>query len=213
MNHTRILSIEELRAILPGENGEPLINLAREDSGILCRPSRWDIMIRKSAAEKLQRIQCQLRSMNPGWQLVLMEGYRHPHVQEREYLRYFCAMARELPMLEIEALKERVHQWVALPSVAGHPTGGAIDVTLAENGQEFNMGGCIADFSCPERLPTFAPGLTIEQQRCRRLLHDLMLNEGFAPFYGEWWHYSYGDREWAAFYGHSQSLYEAILHY
>ena len=37
-----------------------------------------------------------------------------------------------------------------------------------------------------------------------------MVAEGFAPFDGEWWHFSYGDREWAAFYGLSQTLYAHI---
>jgi len=96
---------------------------------------------------------------------------------------------------------------VALPSFAGHPTGGAVDVTLAENGRELNMGCAITDFSCQDLLSTFAAGLTDEQKRCRRWLHDLMLTAGFAPFYGEWWHFSYGDREWAAFYSRPQAKY------
>ncbi|MDR3125675.1 MAG: hypothetical protein LBU20_01195 [Candidatus Nomurabacteria bacterium] len=27
-----------------------------------------------------------------------------------------------------------------------------------------------------------------------------MMSQGFAPYDGEWWHFSYGDREWAAWY-------------
>jgi D-alanyl-D-alanine dipeptidase len=34
-----------------------------------------------------------------------------------------------------------------------------------------------------------------------------MVAAGFAPFYGEWWHFSYGDREWAAVYGEPAALY------
>lgn len=37
------------------------------------------------------------------------------------------------------------------------------------------------------------------------------LEENFAPYYGEWCHFSYGDREWAAFYGQAKTLY-APLH-
>lgn len=36
-----------------------------------------------------------------------------------------------------------------------------------------------------------------QQKENRFLLQDLMLLVGFAPYYGEWWHFSYGDREWA----------------
>lgn len=207
MSMDRILQISELKEILPGENGEPLVDFAKEETGILCRPSRWDVLIRRSVADKLRHLQSKLRKINPAWQLIVVEGYRHPSVQEEEYLRHFFEIGRRFPSFELEPLKERVHQWVALPSVAGHPTGGAVDVTLGENGQPFNMGCGVADFSCPEQLPTFAKGLTPEQQALRHLLHDLMLAEGFAPFYGEWWHYSYGDHEWAAFYGREKALY------
>lgn len=46
-----------------------------------------------------------------------------------------------------------------------------------------------------------------EQAQRRSLLHDLMVAEDFAPFYGEWWHFSYGDREWAAFYNVEKAMY------
>jgi D-alanyl-D-alanine dipeptidase len=26
------------------------------------------------------------------------------------------------------------------------------------------------------------------------------MRQGLAPFDGEWWHFSYGDREWAKYY-------------
>jgi len=44
----------------------------------------------------------------------------------------------------------------------------------------------------------------------RLLLHDLMIEAGFAPYYGEWWHFSYGDAEWAAFYEKSKTLYSLL---
>jgi D-alanyl-D-alanine dipeptidase len=37
-----------------------------------------------------------------------------------------------------------------------------------------------------------------------------MLGVGFAPFDGEWWHFSYGDKEWAAYYNKPNAVYEQI---
>ncbi|QQR69366.1 MAG: hypothetical protein IPI58_01405 [Alphaproteobacteria bacterium] len=37
-----------------------------------------------------------------------------------------------------------------------------------------------------------------------------MTSVGFAPFDGEWWHFSYGDREWAKYYGRSHAIYSQI---
>lgn len=73
------------------------------------------------------------------------------------------------------------------------------------------MGGRIADFSFPQILPTYSNSITQEQAQRRILLHDLMVAEDFAPFYGEWWHLSYGDREWAAFYNKPEAIYSPIF--
>jgi D-alanyl-D-alanine dipeptidase len=40
-----------------------------------------------------------------------------------------------------------------------------------------------------------------EAQANRRLLHWLMVEEGFAGHPDEWWHFSWGDQMWAALTG------------
>lgn len=69
-----------------------------------------------------------------------------------------------------------------------------------------DMGGAIVDFSKPELLPTRSSLATPGERKLRLRLHDLMIEEGFAPFYGAWRHFSYGDREWAAFFGRNEAL-------
>jgi D-alanyl-D-alanine dipeptidase len=103
------------------------------------------------------------------------------------------------------------HNFVAVPSVAGHPTGGAVDATIVDaQGKELDMGTKIGDFSDPEKIKTFSKKISKKQLKNRLLLHEVMVKEGFAPFYGEWWHFSYGDREWACFYGKKRSIYSPI---
>ena len=63
----------------------------------------------------------------------------------------------------------------------------------------------------PEKIKAFAKGLNREQRYNRYLLRSLLLKEGFAPFNGEWWHFSYGDKEWASFYGRKKSLYSSVI--
>jgi zinc D-Ala-D-Ala dipeptidase len=36
-----------------------------------------------------------------------------------------------------------------------------------------------------------------------------MVEAGFAPYQLEWWHFSFGDQNWAAYYGLESSLYAA----
>jgi len=190
----KCVTIAQLQAIHCKDNGEPLVDLSSE---ILCDYRREDsdvsiILVRRTVAEKLHRVQQRLTLQDPQLQLLVTEGYRSPAYQES----YFLNLLRTDPTLSLE----EAHQLVALPSVAGHPTGGAIDLTLAYKGKEVEMGCAIADFTAVELLPTYSSLATPEQSKRRILLHDLMVAEGFAPFYGEWWHFSYGDREWAVFY-------------
>jgi D-alanyl-D-alanine dipeptidase len=208
----KIATILELQAISQKENGERLVHLEsspsiraeyrRLDSGI------QSVLIRESVLHKLQMIQKQLE---PNLELLVVEGYRPLAYQEQYYLKELYAQLKAHPTLTFHSLLEKTHQFVALPSVSGHPSGGAIDLTLTYQGKEVDMGGKIADFKSPELLPTYSPLITKDQLKWRMLLHDLMIKEGFAPFYGEWWHFSYGDPEWAVFYNQLTSLYSPIF--
>lgn len=46
----------------------------------------------------------------------------------------------------------------------------------------------------------------------RMLLLEVMLKAGFASYYYEWWHYSYGDQTWAWFYNKDDFIYDLIDH-
>ncbi len=213
---SRIATIAELQQIRCCENGELLVSLTDECPDIICEYRRKDsdqnkVLVRKSVCKRLQKVQSKLCAYDSQLRLLVVEGYRSPVYQESYYLKELLTQYKEEPDLDFEALLERVHQLVALPSVAGHPTGGAIDLSIVRGEDELDMGGRIADFSIPAMLPTHSPFITPEQAKWRFQLHDLMVDEGFAPFYGEWWHFSYGDREWAAFYGMQEAFYTSIL--
>ncbi len=213
----RIMRLQDLKNISVQENGEQMIDLAQVYPQIFCDYRRTDshfqkIFMRKMLADKLYNVQERLLSQDTDLTLIVTEGYRHPFYQEHYYLQQFLTLSREYPQLTCDALEELTHQFVALPSVAGHPTGGAVDVSISREGKEIDMGGTIADFSRIELLPTFSSHINETQAENRRLLHDAMLAEGFAPFYGEWWHFSYGDREWAAFYEQLHTLYAPIYY-
>jgi hypothetical protein len=44
----------------------------------------------------------------------------------------------------------------------------------------------------------------------RKMLRDAMMAEGFAPYDGEWWHFCYGDKEWAFYYKKDKALYNQV---
>jgi D-alanyl-D-alanine dipeptidase len=88
-----------------------------------------------------------------------------------------------------------------------------VDVTLARGGEPLDMGDpgeTAPSGGAPFRIRTFSDGLTGEQASNRMALNLAMALAGFVPFWGEWWHYSYGDREWAAFCGLPDAIYGPV---
>lgn len=212
----KILTYDDVALFAAGNNNEPLVDVRMHDTNIITQYIKFDMLeytgdviyIRDTIARKIAKIDRELSKQ--GFRLKVVYGYRHPEVQSK----YFDARRKHLgsqyPELNEIELDRLTHNFVAVPSIAGHPAGAAIDLTVTDvEGNPIDMGTGIADYDNPKMIPTFAKGLTESQYRHRVLLHDAMVAEGFAPFYGEWWHFSYGDREWAAFYN-KKALYGPV---
>lgn len=85
-------------------------------------------------------------------------------------------------------------------SMGGHETGGAVDVALCDdNGEMFDYGTKYHEFN--DMTFTKNHKLTPVQRKNRRRLVRMMRSYGFVNFPAEWWHFSYGDRSWAAYKG------------
>ena len=217
INSKRILSYDDLAAIRPGNDNEPLVDVRTYDALITSTYNKFDmvsytgkvILVRDSVAKKLASVNAELMKNN-GLFLKVVYGYRHPDVQGRYFNNRMAALSKENYNMSESELVRLTHNFVAVPDVAGHPTGGAVDLTIVDkNGDELDFGNVIADYSDPYIIKTYAHTTDIQSSN-RITLHDAMVSQGFAPFYGEWWHFSYGDREWAAFYNKKTALYSAI---
>lgn len=216
-NIKRLPKISEILTINKGENLEPFEVLNNISLNIVCLYEKMDmkkylnnnIVLRETVVKKLVKISNKLNKKYPGYKLKVVYGYRHPAIQ----LKYFKNQKSKIKKNNLldtdEELNEKTHMFVADPRVAGHPTGGAVDVTITTASGDLDMGTRIADFSNEDKIKTFSLSINKEQKKNRKILHDLMTSEDFAPFYGEWWHFSYGDLEWAYFYNKKTSLYSA----
>ena len=210
-----VLTYDDLFNRKPGKSKEPLVEVNRYNPSIIAKYMKKDMLpivgekiyVRDSVAKKLARIEEKIQ--DKGYDLYIVYGYRHPEVQAKYFKEIKDTLKKQRPDLKGKALDEYAHIFIAVPDAAGHPAGAALDMTIAFNGKPIDMGAEIADFDNEEKMATYAKGLTDKQIKNRKMLHDLMVEEGFAPFYGEWWHFSYGDREWAAFYD-KETLYAPI---
>lgn len=168
-----------------------------------------DLLLRQSVTEKLAAVNARLASV--GLELFVFDGWRPRAVQRYFHDHWMPAeLQKRNPALRGEALTEEVERYWAAPtqdpsSPAPHETGAAVDLTIRwKDGETLWMGSLFDDAAAIAHRDRFE-GSEIElcfshdeARANRRLLHWLMIEEGFIGHPNEWWHFSWGDQMWAA---------------
>ncbi len=177
------------------------------------------LWLRRTVAQKLLRVNA--RAADAGLELFLFDAWRPRQVQA---FFHDVWMPRELqrrdPSLTGAALVEEVERYWSAPSQdagspAPHATAAAVDLTLRwRDGEMLWMGSLFDDVTALancDRFEDLDPGnFSFSDQEARanrRLLHWLMVEEGFAGHPDEWWHFSWGDQLWAALTGAATAHY------
>jgi D-alanyl-D-alanine dipeptidase len=171
------------------------------------------LLLRQTLGEKLAAVN--RRAGEAGMELFLFDAWRPRAVQAFFHDVWMPnELQRRDPSLTGAALVHEVERYWAAPSVdenspAPHATGGAVDLTLRwKDGDPLWMGSMFDDVTALANRDRFenlsAENFSFSDQEAqanRRLLHWLMVEEGFAGHPDEWWHFSWGDQMWAAFTG------------
>ena len=174
------------------------------------RSSLYRVWSRESLVRRLVSINERLSSL--GLELFLLDGYRPVDCQQALWDHFIAIAKRTLPNPTEENCTRFVGQYWSNPSGFSvddfttwptHATGGAIDLTLRRIGGELlYMGGIFDDTSELSHLRYYEAlnGLESasyeEARRNRRLLYWLMIEEGFANYSYEWWHFDLGNQMW-----------------
>lgn len=168
-----------------------------------------NIAVRKSVYEKLIKVSKDLKKINNNYKIIVAYGFRDMKKQKK----YFSEILEEVKDKFTDKMEmyEYIHEKIAVPEVAGHPTGGAVDAAIFDvSKNEILDFGCeILDYSTTKCYYENEE-ITEEQMNNRKLLRKTMMSEGFAPYDGEWWHFSYGDKEWAFYYNKEKALYNQV---
>ncbi len=207
---------KDLAPIPVRENADPIIILDSEliPSGYMPEMSDMEktlgrtIFVRGEVNDRLKDAQRRLQDNAPYLSLFVTYGYRSLEVQTQRFLQLFRDV--DLPYLEDPVeLYEEMHRYVAVPSVAGHPTGGAVDIKIKDKRTEefIDFGSKQYNFTTKDCY-VFSPYVNQAAIQNRMLLRQTMVDAGFAPFDGEWWHFSYGDKEWAFYYKKPNAIYK-----
>ncbi|CAD6514502.1 M15 family metallopeptidase [Paraburkholderia sabiae] len=201
------------------ETGEHFVDLGEIGALILVdrtrkvvsNPSRHFLKVRAGVADRLTRAS---RSLSlGGLRLLVREGYRPLSLQREYFERRLSELRAHYPSAPEDRLIELASLYAAPPEVAAHPTGAAVDLTVATSGGvELDMGSVLnaTDEESSGACYTACQFISRQARDNRQLMAGAMERAGFVNYPSEWWHWSYGDRYWAAVAGQQHALYGPV---
>ena len=159
----------------------------------------------------VQKLEKAALSLPEGYQFKIFETYRSVEKQIFFWEKELAKLKVCHPDWTQVQLEKKANEGIANPYKigSGHQTGAALDLTICKNGKELDMGTLYLDTNNP-KTPTFSTGLTQQQIQNRSLLYFLMNSTGLVNYPLEWWHYSYGEQEWAVISNHKRALFDKI---
>jgi len=199
------------------ENNEPMIPIVLKDTKLVLDHDvelgyANEFIARKSVVDRLKQASLLLPE---GLYLLIKETYRPKSFQtfiyNRRLIKLLCLQENEnLTSTQIHKLTA---EYIAPPNVAGHPTGGAVDVSLIDkSGKEIDF-GCKYDDDATisnGKCYSFFTDLPANVRKNRELLFSCMESAGFVNYPFEWWHWSYGDKYWASISGAPHAIFSAV---
>lgn len=199
-----VLPRELVNKVIPVENHEPLVALSGDSIF-----ADGEVRVRASVAKKLKAVAESLRAS--GYGLFVYEGYRSNEKQRAQWNNVVEKIKRGSPTMSDSQIEMIAQKQVARPDGigGGHQTGGAVDLTLCSlEGALLDMGTKYTEFN--ELTKTNAHATDQEVRERRKVLLSTMRKFGFVNYPNEWWHYSYGDRMWAAYSLRNACLYDVL---
>lgn len=207
----------DLKHIPVKENGEALVNLAEACPSVYINLDPLSkamqelpentCFVRKTVAKKLCRVQ---KALPGGIRLMVWDGHRKIRVQKKMHAERYKRLKKLHPVWSAEKLQQETSKFVApVEPTPPHATGGTVDITLVDRNLEpLDMGTFIDTFT--KQSYTDAKDISPQAQANRALLVRVMEQEGFVNYPTEWWHWSYGDRYWAAAKGKPHAIYDGL---
>jgi D-alanyl-D-alanine dipeptidase len=202
-----VVLIDFSRIKLVGDDSAPGIVTISEADGFVLNPRfSDDFRIRKSIYERMRKAQ---ESLPPGYRFMIYEAYR-PLARQKKLWDMATQMLREkYPDMPDAELRDLTETFVADPFNgigSGHQACCAIDVSLCDaEGNECDMGTACQEMN--ERSHTACQTISPEAIRNRALLVSALEGAGLINYPAEWWHFSYGDHQWAHLVGKTEAFY------
>lgn len=213
-----LIGDEKVKAIPVNESHENLVELSKTfpnlcfdwDRHHVQKRSKTISLARRSIGEKLLIAQ---QFLPKGFRLLVKECHRPMSVQREFWDGYYSYLKSKFPAWSDAEVYKECSKLNAPLDVAPHTTGGAVDLTLADDtGLPLDMG---TDFNAEpletkNATYTTSQDISISARRNRQLLMSVMSKAGFVNYPTEWWHWSFGDKYWAVQTGNLEAIYGSV---
>lgn len=192
------------------DNAEKLVDVKQNKTVFLDKKlaDKEHIYLRKTVYEKLLEAQ---KYLPENYYFKIFSAYRPLEEQQALWKRKFAYFKQKYPSASEEKITQLTKAVCSDPrnGFGGHQTGGAIDIGLCDKqGQSYEMGTNHSEVK--DKTRTKSKKLTIAERKNRYILYNALTKVGFVNYPAEWWHYSYGDRMWAAYTGKKKCVYGLV---
>jgi D-alanyl-D-alanine dipeptidase len=211
-----IIGEKELSKIPIKECGEPLLEIKKVVPSVIIkmRPEREQFAggqmpyARETICEMLAKTR---QLLSEEYRLVIFDAYRPLEYQKMRFNMVFQKYKERFPEKSDDEIRAMVFVYVFPPcedpkKPPAHSTGGAVDISIASHDCVLIDMGC--DYGVfDERTYTNSKMIEPKHKVNREILIKTMVEVGFCNYPGEWWHFMYGDREYAAYEGLPYAIY------
>ena len=165
-----------------------------------------NVFVRKSVAKMLKTA---TNLLPKDYSFKILCGYRSIAEQQRNWENGIKTLIKQHPTLSISEIENINRKMNADPrrGFGPHQTGGAIDIILLYKNKPVDMGG---EYMSNLNSKTYSKNLTNIQKTNRKILITALESVGFQNYPNEWWHWSYGDRAYAAYKNKKYAIYGKI---
>jgi len=187
--------------IIIKESKEPLVDLKKFCPGVIIDLAKWrrkkekTAHLRRSVAKMINKAK---NSLPKGMTFIIGDAWRPQYVQEEIYQSFIKRFTRKNPAWTKSRIIKEVDKYVAPAEgkfASGHMTGGAVDIRLIKNGRRVPMKS--KRFTYQENALSVQPKLPKYIQGNRQTMFTALLKAGLSNYPKEYWHWSYGDIQWA----------------
>jgi len=204
------MNLRSIRLIEQSTNVSDIVSITETDGFFLDRSFSDDFRIRTPVYDKLKAAKKFLPS---GIFFLLFEAYRPLSRQIELWESTLREIKKMRPALSAQDMIALCEYFVANPYDgigSGHQACCAVDISLCTtDSYQLDMGAEMQEFN--SKTPTDAIGITEKVKANRHILKHALESVGFVNYPAEWWHYSYGDHQWAWLLGKTEALFGPLI--